>query len=323
MKQWLRARLVVVVVAASATAALVGILLCPAGCPAQEPTDPTAWTEAVQQHAPTKATVPVPDGVTRRVLVFSLATGYQHTVAPYVDQVLQILGEKSGAFSAVISRDLEDLSAAKLNIYDVLVLNNTCSVSPRRDLLLDVLETEPRYQQLTDAQRQGRRTALEQGLLEFVRGGKGLVLIHGAPTLLNKSPEFTQMVGGAFDYHPPAQQLTLRAVEPDHPLVAAFRGLDAFMYQDEPYCFGGPYDRFEFRPLLAWDNRGLQDPAGRFADQVRYAAWVRPYGQGRVFFCSPGHFPDYYTRPALLRFILDGVQYAAGDLHCDDTPLQR
>ncbi len=318
MNQWLRTNLV----AAAAVAAAV-ILPQPARCAAQEPADPAAWRAAVEQHAPAQATAPVPDGVTRRVLMFSLATGYQHSVTPYLDQVLQILGKKSGAFSAVISRDLEDLSADKLNTYDVLVLNNTCSVSPRRDLLLDVLETEDRYRELTDAQRQDRRTALEQGLLEFVRDGKGLVAIHGAPTLLNKSPQFTRMVGGAFDYHPPAQQVTLRAVEPDHPLVAAFRGQGAFVYEDEPYCFAGPYDRHDFRPLLAWDHHGLQDPLGRFADQVRYAAWVRPYGQGRVFFCSPGHFPDCYTRPALLQFVLDGIQYAAGDLRCDDSPLQR
>jgi len=313
MKKWVRTSLAM---GAVAWAISIGLTHC---C-AQEPADRAAWTAAVEQNAPAQATAPAKDGVPRKVLVYSLATGYQHSVTPYVDQVLQILGKKSGAFTATISRDLEDLSAEKLKAYDVLVLNNTCSVGPRRDLLLDVLEKDDRYKDLSDSQRQARRGELEQGLLEFVRSGKGLVAIHGAPTLLNKSPEFTQMVGGAFEYHPPAQQLTLRAVEPDHPLVAAFRDQDTFVYRDEPYCFAGPYDKHDFRPLLAWDNQGLNDPQGRFDDEIRYAAWIRPYGQGRVFFCSPGHFADYYTRPALLRFVLDGIQYAAGDLHCDDAP---
>jgi uncharacterized protein len=287
---------------------------------AQEPADPAAWRAAVEKSAPARATAPTKDGVPRKTLLFSLATGYQHSVTPYVDQVFEILAKKSGALAVTISRDLEDLSADKLKVYDVLVLNNTCSVGPRRNLLLDVLETDQRYKALSDEQRQAKAAEFEQGLLDFVRGGKGLVVIHGAPTLLNKSPEFTKMVGGAFDYHPPGQEVTVRVVDADHPLAAAFRDQGPFVYQDEPYCFAGAYNDRDFRPLLAWDNQAVKDPQGHFADQPRYAAWIRRCGQGRVFFCSPSHFPDTYMQPALLRFVLDGTQYAAGDLACDDTP---
>jgi len=289
----------------------------------QEPADPAAWAAAVERNAPAQPTAAARSGQPRKVLVFSLATGYQHSVTPYVDQVFTILGKKSGALAATISRDLADLSAESLRGYDVLALNNTCSVGPRRDLLLDVLETDPRYKDLTEDQRRARAKEFEQGLLAFVHGGKGLVVIHGAPTLLNKSPEFTRMVGGSFDYHPPCQKVTLRAVNAEHPLAAAFRDAVPFTYEDEPYCFDGPYEQREFRPLLAWDNQGLTDPAGRFDDEPRYAAWIKSHGQGRVFFCSPGHVPDAYTQAPLLQFLLDGTQYAAGDLPCDDTPVGR
>ena len=288
-------------------------------CIAQEPADPAAWAAQVEKHAPPRPTAEVQSGEPRKALVFSLATGYQHSVTPYVDKVFQMLAQKSGALTVTISRDIEDLSAEKLRSYDVLVLNNTCSVGSRRNLFLDVLESDPRYKELSAAQRQEKATAFEQGLLDFVRGGKGLVAIHGAPTLLNNSAEFTKMVGGAFDYHPPCQQVTVRVVDPDHPLVAAFRDQGPLVYQDEPYCFAGAYNDHDFRPLLSFDNQAVNDAQGRFDDQARYAAWIRPYGKGRVFFCSPGHVPDVYTSPALLRFVLDGTQYAAGDLRCDDT----
>ena len=45
------------------------------------------------------------------------------------------------------------------------------------------------------------------------------------------------MVGGAFDYHPPNQEVTIRTVDEKHPLVAAFRGKEPFVHRDEPYCF--------------------------------------------------------------------------------------
>jgi type 1 glutamine amidotransferase len=300
------------------THALV-LSVCSLPCIAQEAADPAAWAAQVEENSPQHATAATKNGEPRKALVFSLATGYQHSVIPYVDKVFQIVGRKSGAFTAAISRDIEDLSAEKLNQYDVLVLNNTCSVGPRRNLLLDVLESDPRYKDLSEAQRQAKAAAIEQTLLDFVRAGKGLVAMHGAPTLLNNSAEFTEMVGGAFDYHPPSQQVTVRVVDPDHPLVAAFRDQGPLVHQDEPYCFTGAYNDHDFRPLLTFDTQGVNDPQGRFGDQVRYAAWVKRYGKGRIFFCSPGHFPDSYTRPALLRFVLDGTQYAAGDLSCDDA----
>ena len=127
------------------------------------------------------------------------------------------------------------------------------------------------------------------------------------------------MVGGAFDYHPPNQEVTLRTVDADHPLVAAFKGKGPFVHRDEPYCFKGAYEKLNFRPLLSMDVEGLKDPAGRVADIVRYVAWIKPHGEGRVFYCSPGHFPETYQSATMLQFLLDGVQYAAGDLECDDS----
>ncbi|MHB8974135.1 MAG: ThuA domain-containing protein [Pirellulaceae bacterium] len=101
---------------------------------------------------------------------------------------------------------------------------------------MDVLETDQRYADLAEQERQQRAAAFEQALLDFVRGGKGLVAMHGAPTLLNNSAEFTKMIGGAFDYHPPSQQVTVRVVEADHPLAAAWRTREPFVQPDEPYC---------------------------------------------------------------------------------------
>jgi len=283
-----------------------------------EPPTPQ-WEATVQAAAPAQATV---SAAPRKVLVFSRFTGFDHKVIPHVDRVFEILGKKSKAFSATVSVDLESLTPASLAGYDVLVLNNNCSKSPRRDLFLDILETDAPYQQLTPDQRAAKAKDFEQSLLNFVGGGKGLVVIHGAPTMLNTSLKFTEMVGGAFFYHPPNQEVTLRTVDAAHPLVAAFRGKEPFSHRDEPYCFNGPYEKHAFHPLLTMDTQGLRDPKGEAAKMVRYVAWVKPYGKGRVFYCSPSHFPESYTSPTILRFLLDGVQYAAGDLKCDDAPLK-
>ena len=274
------------------------------------------WSAVVRKTAPAKPTVAAPK---RKLLIFSLRTGYDHKVMPHVDRVFEILGEKSGAFEATITVDIEKLLPESLASYDVLVLNNNCSKGPRRNLLLDELESNARYSTLTAAQRQAKADAIEQAMLDFVAGGKGLVVIHGAPTFLNNSARFTEMVGASFDYHPPNQEVTVRTVDEGHPLVAAFRGKGPFIHRDEPYCFGGPYKKTQFRPLLSMDTEGIKDPKGRVGEMVRYVAWIKPYGKGRVFYCSPSHFPASYESATLLRFLLDGVQYASGDLECDDS----
>jgi type 1 glutamine amidotransferase len=279
------------------------------------------WSARVEAAAPARATV---EAETRRLLVFSLFTGYDHKVIPHVERMLEILGRKTGAFETTVTVDIEDLAPGNLAGYDALVLNNNCSVGPRRNLFLDELESNPRYAGLTAEERQARADALEQSLLAFVAAGKGLVVLHGAPTLLNNSEAFTGMVGGAFDYHPPSQEVTLRPVDESHPLAAAFRGQGPFIHRDEPYCLKGTYERLDFRPLLEMDRKGLEDPKGGIGTRNRYVAWVRPHGEGRVFYCSPSHFPETYTSSTMLRFILDGIQYATGDLECDDsTPAPR
>jgi type 1 glutamine amidotransferase len=280
-------------------------------------TPPTAeYCARVEKAAPAKATVAAPK---RKLLVFSLYTGFNHEVIPHVDRVFEILGKKTGAFDVVITRDIEQLMPDKLAAFDVLVLNNNCSVDPRRNLFLDVLEKDKKYSDLDAAQRQAKSDALERSLLDFVKNGKGLVGIHGAPTLLNNSKEFGEMIGGSFDFHPANQSVTVRPVEPDHPLLAAFRDSGPLVHRDEPYAFKGAYADHNFRPLLEVDAAAVKDGRHRFGKTVRYVAWIKPYGKGRVFYCSPSHFPESYESPTLLRFVLDGVQYAAGDLKCDDA----
>jgi hypothetical protein len=50
-------------------------------------------------------------------------------------------------------------------------------------------------------------------------------------------------------------------------------------------------------------------------------AWIRPWGKGRVFYCSLGHSDATTWDPAIVRFYLAGIQYALGDLKAEDSPV--
>jgi len=47
---------------------------------------------------------------------------------------------------------------------------------------------------------------------------------------------------------------------------------------------------------------------------------VKAHGKGRVFYGSLGHNPKVFQDPKLLRFYLDGIQFALGDIEADTTP---
>ncbi len=274
-----------------------------------------AWEQNVKSLAPAKPRVE--PKAPRKLLVFSLATGFKHKVIPHVKSVMDILAG-TGAFEVTHTNDIEIFAPDKLKGFDGVVLNNTCSKGPGRNLILDALAAR---KDLTDGQKQARAKELEESLIRFVADGNGLVLVHGAIVFLNRSEEFGEMVGGSFIMHPARQEITVTAVDPDHPLVAAFKG-EAFVHNDEPYLFQLPKGGMNFRPLLEMDVKRLDKGArAKMGDKRHYVAWIKKYGKGRVFYVSPSHQPESYQSTRLLQFYLDGIQYALGDLPCDDSPV--
>lgn len=230
----------------------------------------------------------------RNVLIFSRADGYIHEAIPWGAAALRILGEKTGAYLATLSDDPAIFDRERLSHFDVVVFNNNCG-NPVADLT--------------------RRA----NLLEFVRGGKGLVGIHCAAHLA--WPEYTAVLGGYSISHPwnAGSTVTVRLEEPDHPLVRGF-GAVSFSHTDEIFVFRD-FSRERARVLLRLDTTqtdmstpGVTDKAGDYP-----LSWIRREGQGRVFYSALGHQKDVYWRLAILQHYLAGIQFAAGDLEADAT----
>ena len=268
-----------------------------------------AWKSKIRKLAPAKPTAkPAKE---QKVLLFSLSPGFKHWVIPHTAAVVDILGEKSGAFKVTVSNDVKMFAPDKLKQFDAVILNNTCSKGPTRNIFLDALGKN----------KKDEIAALEKSLIDFVKQGGGLTAIHGGIVFLNNSPEFSELLGGSFDFHPAQQEVTLKIVEPDHPLVKAFAGKQ-FVHVDEPYLFKNAYTKKNFRPLLEMDTSLLNcgKAQKRVVADIRYTAWIKKYGKGRVFYCSPSHNAQSFEKPELLQFLLDGIQYTLGDFKCDDTP---
>lgn len=276
-----------------------------------------AWKDKIRALAPEKATFPAKK---KKVLVFSLHTGFDHWVRPHTEEMVKILGEKSGAFSVTGSKDIAMMELNALEKFDVLVLNNTNSKPDQRNLFWDKLKESG----ADSSSVMKQALELESNLRKFVERGGGLLILHGGNTMLNNSWDFSRLMGGSFDYHPPQQAIQVRLEDPNHPLVQAFPS-EGFNHVDEPYFYKNAYAELDFKPLLYFNNAEIksQRKGQELTEGKTYVAWIRAEGKGKVLYASPSHNAQSFENPDLLQFYLDGLQYVAGDVECDETPIKK
>ncbi|MFQ5631607.1 MAG: ThuA domain-containing protein, partial [bacterium] len=225
--------------------------------------------------------------------------GYKHASIPFGAKALEIIGKKTGAFEAVIRDDMAAFEKENLDRFDAVCFLSTT--------------------QLKFENQKYRRN-----LMDFVKGGKGVVGIHAATDNFYNWPEAAAMMGGLFDGHPwhSGGAWAVKIDDPEHPVVAAFQG-EGFAINDEIYRIKKPYSRENLRVLLSLD---FDDEATNQAKGIRPndfdvpVSWVRSYGKGRVFYTSLGHNKHIYWNPAILQHYLDGIQFALDDLPADPTP---
>jgi type 1 glutamine amidotransferase len=261
---------------------------------------PVSESIAAKIEAAVPAAATVKPAKARKILVFWLCKGWFHECIPVANKAIEVLGKKTGAYDVVFSDDMNMFTAKKLAEFDAVLFNNTTKLE----------FNEP-------AQR--------QALMDFVKGGKGIIGIHAATDNFYNWPEAAEMMGGLFDGHPWGASGTwaIKIAEPNHPLNAAFKGQD-FKVKDEIYRVKKLCTVENRRILLTLD---LDDQATKNAkgavesDRDMPVSWVRNYGKGRVFFGGLGHNNEIFFNPAILRHYLDGIQFALGDLKVDASPV--
>ncbi|GGH32480.1 ThuA domain-containing protein [Paenibacillus segetis] len=134
------------------------------------------------------------------------------------------------------------------------------------------------------------------GLLSFVSGGGGLLVLHNG-IVLQKKYELAQMIGAKNTVHPSFCKLDMRITDPEHDIM---QDIEPFEISDEPY-------RFEFDPfnettiLMEYNLDGEWHPA----------AWAHAYGLGRVVYLLPGRDQAAFQHPEYRKLVLQSAKWAA------------
>ncbi len=296
----------------------VAFLLLPLFLRAADPKPPSA-EEIARMEAAMPATPAVQPRKPRRLLIYTECRGYVHASIPYCSKAFELMGRKTGAFEAVVSKDPSVFSAASLKTFDAIVFDNATMRVPifRVDL-----------NKLDDAERrkaEEREKEARAAILDFVRSGKGFIGVHAATDCFYKWPAYGEMIGGYFAGHPWHEKVTIKLDDPGHPIVLPFNG-QSFTVTDEIYQFRAPYSRETLRVLMSLDTgKTNMDKGDRIkrTDGDFPVAWIHEFGKGRVFYFSLGHRPEIFWNRRVLACYLRGIQYALGDLPADATPSAR
>jgi uncharacterized protein len=277
---------------------------------AQDASDP--WTQkkaqsfkplSAEQKAAIENAVPAEASAkpkqARRVLVFYRCEGFIHSSIPHGNLAIETMGKKTGAFTVDLADTYDVFNTENLKQYDCILLNSTTGMQ------------FPKPEQ-------------QNAFLDFISGGKGLAGIHAASDNFGRHPECRAIVGGEFGGHPwnAGGNWAFKLDDPEHVLNKAFGG-KGFWHMDEIYQYKP--ETFEgtkvLRVLVSLDmNQPEVSKLINDGPREVPVSWLRTAGDGRVFYTNFGHREDTFTKPAILRHMLDGIQYALGDLAADATP---
>ncbi len=204
---------------------------------------------------------------------------------------------KGAGHNVTVTEDASVLAdSSAMSGFDALVFNT------RRENAADFAEMK-----LSEAE--------QNGIISYVKAGKGFVCLHISGCGADYWSEFAEITGGGWvtgtSYHPPYANFAVKVSNAGHVGVA---GVSDFSTDDELYM-GIDYKEGNDVFLTGTSQEGTWPwgpdrvqthmPAGTFP-----LGWTRTYGQGKVFTLLLGHDGKSFQSPEFQKIVLNGVQWA-------------
>jgi uncharacterized protein len=147
----------------------------------------------------------------------------------------------------------------------------------------------------------------EARLHEAVRGGTGLAGWHGMAASFRSSLQFSLIAGASFLEHPGGEGVPvpydIEIVDREHPVTA---GVESFRIASEQYYMHvDPSAHVLATTTFTGEHFPWLDGV------VMPAAYTHTWGDGRVFYASPGHDPGELRIPQAERLVRQGLEWAA------------
>jgi len=244
----------------------------------------------------------------RLLIIADLSTGNQiaHMGVSHAVATIERIGRESGAFVSFIRTDTDLVTKG-----EVWGKGDYARGGPKqaRGRNLDYFDAVLFYTNgetnLTAQQK--------QDLLDFIaEDGKGFIGVHTAAATAHGWPEYGEMLGGYFDNHPWSIADARIIVErPDFPAMGAFQ--TGMTLRDEHYQMRAqPYSRDKVDVLARVDpgSVDMTAPGVHRTDGDFPIAWIKAYGNGRVFYSGLGHTDAAWDDPRIQAMFREAIVWA-------------
>ena len=202
------------------------------------------------------------------------------------------LGQKTDVFTVDCTQDAAaDFTKANLQNYDIVMFYTTGS--------LPIAEADRDY-----------------FFKEWLPArGHGFIGFHSAADTYGDYQPYWDMVGGTFNGHPwnAGDTVTISVHEPEHPTMKSFG--KEFTIKDEIYQYKN-WQPEKVRVLMSLDMTRCK-PSAAYHVPV---AWVKTYGEGRVYFNNLGHNESTWSDSRFIDSVTAGVKWIRGDVDGESTP---
>ncbi|WP_053351541.1 ThuA domain-containing protein [Leucobacter musarum] len=147
----------------------------------------------------------------------------------------------------------------------------------------------------------------EQHLLGAIEQGTGFVSWHGGGAAFRGSVMYHMMLGADVFYHPAGEGVRhpypVRVTDGTHEVS---QGVTDFQAASEQYYMNvDPRNHVLLETTFDGEHMPWLD------GQVMPQAWVKTWGEGRVFYSALGHYLEDLTVPSVERLMRQGITWAA------------
>ncbi len=239
-----------------------------------------------------------------QILMLTQSAGYVHAsvnrspknqpeldLAPAEVAMVQ-LGQKTGLFTVHCTQDAtSDITKDNLQNYDIVMFYTSGK--------LPIADADMEY---------FLNTWLKQK-------GHGFIGFHSALDTYKDYQPYWDMVGGSFVSHPwgAGTTVTISVHEPEHPTMKPFGA--EFQIRDEIYKYSH-WQPEKVRVLMSLNMAKCKPSEPNHVP----VAWVKSYGEGRVYVNNLGHNPSTWSDQRFLDSVTAGVKWIRGDVPGKSAP---
>lgn len=220
-----------------------------------------------------------------------------------------------------VKREKEELAPAEVAVTQIGqetgLFTVDCTQDPVRDFTIDNLK---KYD-VVFLYTQGPDLQIPQESLDYFfntwlkQKGHGVVAVHSSTDTYGDYQPYWDFIGGTFDGHPWNSNATVTVTVHDTKHPGSKPWGSEFTIKDEIY----QYKHWQPEKVRVLMSLNMEKSALKKPYHVP-VAWVKEYGQGKLFYTNLGHNPETWANKTYRESLIGGVKWVLGLAEGDATP---